>query len=95
VDSMHKVGIKVAALSDGDRAACSSRFIQDFFANLRHTADLTTAEVKTLVDDLDTWLDSQTTEANQAITLAVRNKASNSTKFAALAYVALKRAGVI
>jgi hypothetical protein len=85
----------MAALSDGDRAICATRFIQEFFASLQHTADLTTTEVRTLVDDLDVWLDSQTTEANQAITLAVRNKASNSTKFAALAYVALKRAGVI
>ena len=85
----------MAVLSDGDRAICASRFIQDFFANLRNKADLTTAEVRTLVDDLDTWLDSLTTEANNSITAAVRNKAGNSTKFAALAYVALKRAGVL
>lgn len=85
----------MAVMSDGDRALCAKKFIQEFFSSLRNKADLTTTEVRTLVDDLDTWLDSQTTEANNSITAAVRNKASNSTKFAALAYVALKRAGVI
>lgn len=85
----------MAALSDNDRAFTAAEFIRKYFVSLVHTADLTTAEVRTLVDDLDTWLDSQQTEANQAITVAVRNKASSNTKFAALAYVALKRAGVI
>jgi len=85
----------MAVLDSNARADCAGKFIHAFFAGLRNTADLDSDEVRTLVNDLDTWLDSNQSSANSAITLAVRNKASTATKFAALAYVALKRAGVI
>ena len=85
----------MAVLSDSDRADAASKFIHRFFAGLAKTADLDTDEIRTLVNDLDTWLNSNQAAANSAITVAVRNKASTDTKFAALAYVALKRAGVL
>jgi hypothetical protein len=85
----------VAVLDNAARADCTEKFVRAFFVGLARTADLDSAEVRTLVNDLDVWLDNNQAAANSAITAAVRNKASNATKFAAVAYVALKRAGVI
>lgn len=84
----------MALLIDADRDAIAGRFIGDYFVGRAQTADLTTAEVRTLVNDVDAWLDANAAAANVAITAAVRAKASTATKFAALAYVALKRAGI-
>jgi hypothetical protein len=85
----------MAVLDSAARTDAQSKFIQAFFVGLRKTADLSSTEIQTLVNDLDAWLDANTSAANTAITLAVRNKASTDTKFAALAYVALKRSGII
>jgi hypothetical protein len=85
----------MAQLDNSARAAVTQQFIEAFFVGLKKTADLDNAEVRTLINDVDAWLDAKQSEANQAISLPVRTKASSSTKFAALAYVALKRAGVI
>ena len=85
----------MAVLSNGDRGDCTSKFIHAYFVGLAKLADLDSVEVRTLINDLDVWLDNNQNAANSAITLAVRNKASTTTKFAALAYVALKRGGLI
>lgn len=85
----------MAVLTDPDRADCAAKFIKQHLVSRAKVADLTTAEIRTLVNDLDAWLDANTTQANTAITPAVRNKASTDTKFAALAFVALKRSGAL
>lgn len=85
----------MAILDNAARADCAARFINAFFVGLARLADLDSTEVRTLVNDLDAWLDANQTSANNAITAAVRTKASTSTKFAALAYVAMKRGGII
>jgi hypothetical protein len=85
----------MAVLDSAARADCTDRFIRAYFVALSKTSDLDSSEVRTLVNDLDAWLDSNAGAANSAITAAVRNKAANSTKFAALAYVALKRSGIL
>lgn len=81
----------MANLSSGDRDACVGRFVRDYFIALAKTADLDSDEIRTLVNDIDAWLDTNQAAANSAITLAIRNKASTATKFAALAVVAMKR----
>lgn len=85
----------MAVLNATQRQDAASRFIQHYFVSLAQTADLDSAEVQTMVNDLDTWLDANQGAANNAITAAVRAKASTSTKFAALAYVSMKRGGLI
>lgn len=70
-------------------------FVRSYLVGLGQTADLDSIELRTLVDDLDAWLDANQAAANTAITASVRSKAANTTKFAALAWVALKRAGAI
>jgi len=85
----------MAVLDASARADVRNKFIQAFFVGLRKTADLDSTEIATLIADIDAWLDANQAAANSAITAAVRTKASSDTKFSALAYVALKRAGVI
>jgi hypothetical protein len=85
----------VALLDSAARADATRKFVEAFFVGLARVADLDSDEVRTLVNDLDAWLDANQTAANNAITTSVRNKASTTTKFAALAYVALKRGNVI
>lgn len=85
----------MAVLTSEQRAEIAQRFITEFFVALSRTADLSSTEVRTLINDLDTWLDGAATNANNSITAAVRTKASTDTKFAALAWVALKRAGLV
>lgn len=84
----------MALLTTEQRQEIARHIIQTYFVGLAHTADLTTAEIQTLVNDLDAWLDTQLTEANNAISEPVRSKASAATKFAGLALVASKRAGI-
>ena len=85
----------MALLDNTTRDEVRKKFIREFFVALAKTADLDTNEVLQLVEDADAWLDSQITEANNAIRLAIRTKASTETKFAALAWVALRRAGIV
>lgn len=85
----------MAVLDSTARADVKEKFIRRWFVEQAQTANLTTTEIQTLVNDLDTWLDGNEAGANSAITAAVRNKASTATKFAALAWVALKRAGLL
>lgn len=85
----------MAVLDSTARAEVKEAFIRRWFVEAAQTAELTTTEVQTLVNDLDTWLDANAAAANSSITTAVRNKATTSTKFAALAWVALKRSGLL
>lgn len=85
----------MAALTNSDRLDAAGKFVNAYFVGQAKVADLDSAEVKSLVDDLDNWLDANTAAANSAINVTVRTKASTTTKFAALAYVALKRGGLI
>ena len=85
----------MAVLSSADRQDARDKFVRAWFVDKAKQADLDVAEIQTLINDLDVWLNSQESEANSAITAAVRNKASTATKFAALAWVALKRSGGI
>jgi hypothetical protein len=85
----------MAVLSAADRADAARKFIRSFFVGLAKTSDLNTDEIATLTADLDALLDSNQTSANNAITAAIRTKASTTTKFAALAFIAMKRAGAL
>ena len=82
----------MAVLPDLDRADAALEFIQEWLVRLGETADLDTNEIRTLINDLDASLEARKAAINGDITLAVRNKASNATKYAALAWVAMKRA---
>lgn len=84
----------MAVLSDADRDLVAKALIRKAFVDLNQTANLTTTEVRTLINDLDTYVDTNASAINSSITLTVRNKATIEMKALAMAWVALKRAGV-
>lgn len=85
----------MAALTSDQRADAALKLIRKMFVEANETAQLTTTEVRTLIDDLDDYVEANLTEINQAITAGVRSKATAAQKAMALAYVAMKRGGVI
>ena len=82
-------------MTNEERADAARKLARKAFEELNQTANLTTDEVRTLVNDLDTFLDANDGAINNAITLSVRNKASSEIKALAVAWVSLKRAGAI
>jgi hypothetical protein len=82
-------------MTNEERADVSRKLIRKAFEESNQTANLTTDEVRILINDLDTFLDANANVINQAITLSVRNKASAEMKALAVAWVALKRAGAV
>lgn len=85
----------MAVLSDSDRADVALKLIRKAFVEQNQTANLTSAQVRTMVNDIDAWADANQVAFNQAITASVRNIATAEMKALALAWVALKRAGAI
>ena len=85
----------MAVMTSEERAEVSRKLIRKAFEELNQTANITTDEVLTLINDLDTFLDANAAAINNAITLSVRNKASAEIKALAVAWVALKRAGAV
>jgi hypothetical protein len=83
------------ALDSTQRADTMRQMVQKLFVESHATADLDTLEVRVLVDAMDDYLEANQSAINQAIPLAVRQKASLTQKALAMAYVAMKRGGVI
>jgi hypothetical protein len=54
----------MAVLTDTKRAEVAQQFIQEHFVGLAKGADLSSTEIRTLVNDLDAWLDANQTAAN-------------------------------
>jgi len=69
------------------------RNMRDFLA-LGVDSTASKLEFRQLVDDLDTWFDSQTTEVNQAIRVGIRSKFSTEEKRRVLALVVAKQCGL-
>jgi hypothetical protein len=85
----------MAVLTSEQRAEAKDLFINRWIIALAQTAELDSTEIQALIDDEDTWLEANQVSANNAIRASIRSKARTQTKFAALAIVALKRAGLI
>jgi hypothetical protein len=79
----------MALLSDPQRAALWARWMRE---NVESGA-ATKPEVRTLIDALDDYLESNAAAINTSIPAGVRNKFSQSQKAFALALVALRRYG--
>lgn len=85
----------MTVLSDIGRKIAARHFIRKVFVGMNQTANLDTTEVKLLVDGVDAGLDAAASSINQAIDASVRTKATTEQKALAVAFVALRRAGVI
>ncbi len=86
----------MAVLQEAERASVWAHIMRNIRDFLLPGADAgaTKAEYRQLVDDLDTWLDTKGTEANQAIRAGIRSKFSTEEKFRVLALIAAKRGGL-
>jgi hypothetical protein len=85
----------MAELTSQQRAEATVLLIRKMFVEANQTAQLDSVEVRQLIDDVDTWAEANQTAFNNAIRVALRTKATTAQKAFTLAYVAMKRAGVI
>jgi heme oxygenase len=83
------------ALDATQRADATKKLIQKMFVELNQTAQLDSDQVRQLVNNLDDYVEANQTPINQAIDASIRNIATLPQKALALAYVAMKRGGII
>lgn len=83
------------ALDITQREDATGQLIRKMFVEANQTAQLDSTEVRALIDALDDYVEANATAINQAIPVTVRTKATLGQKALALAYVAMKRGGVI
>jgi PPE-repeat protein len=95
------------ALIDADRQDLSRKWIQQMFANLGVTANLTYADVKAACDAFDAALDATVTSLafvgtntllaslNNTLPAPFKTVATAAQKAVLLSYVLLKRGGVL
>lgn len=84
----------MAALDDADRKEIWAQFMREQRDVLRQTGNntLLKAQLRTIFNDLDDWLDANKIQANNAISQPERGIANNALKFHILATVAFRRA---
>jgi hypothetical protein len=83
------------ALDSTQRAETMREMVRKMFVESNTVADLDTVEVRAMIDAMDDYLEANQSAINQAFPVAVRQKASLTQKALALAYVAMKRGGVL
>ena len=85
----------MAVLSDADRDIALREMVRLAFEELRQRADFDTVALRTAVNEIDDFLESNSTAINNAFSQPFRGNASAKLKALVVAYVALQRAGVI
>jgi len=85
----------MAVLSDADRKIAAREFIRQTFERLAQTAALDTVDIKAAIDAADDWADANAASFNTALPVPFRTTATVAQKALLLAYVCMKRAGVI
>lgn len=85
----------MAVMTEQQRDDANRKMIQQMFVQAGATANLTTVDCRILVNAADDFLDTNAAAFNLTIPLEQRTKATPAQKAMAIAYAALKRAGVI
>lgn len=85
----------MAALTEPERVHGAREWIRQAFERLAGTATLTTPQIKAAFDAADDWADANATAYNNALPTAFRNTATAPQKALLLAYVCMKRAGLL
>lgn len=85
----------MAALTEEQRQDAMRQLVRKMFVEANETAQLTTTEVLAMVGGLDDFIEANAAAINTAIPAGVRAKATLAQKALAVAYVAMKRGGVI
>lgn len=80
---------------DADRKIAAREWIRFAFERLDQTANMGADVIKAAVDACDDWCDSNAASFNTALPPSFRNTATAAQKNILLAYVTLKRAGII
>ncbi len=86
----------MAVLSDSTRTLIWAGLMENArdFLGAGEEFQASKVEYRQLIDDIDTWLDSQATAANSAIRVGIRSKFTTTEKFRVLALIAAKRGGL-
>ena len=85
----------MALLNDTDREAATRNWVRKAFADLRQTATLHAGQIRAAVDAADQWCDDNAGSFNTALPTPFKTTATLAQKSILLAYVALKRGGVL
>lgn len=85
----------MAVLSEADRREAAREWIKKAFRDLNVTANMTTTEIKAAVDATDDWCEENAAAFNSTLPAAFRTTATMPQKALMLAYVAMKRGGII
>lgn len=82
-------------LTAEQRAHAMRRFAEQSFVAANETANLSTDEIILMIGGIDDFIEANAAAINSAIPLVVRSKATLAQKALAVAFVAMKRGGVI
>jgi hypothetical protein len=85
----------MAALTTQQRDDTMRSLVRKMFVESNATAQLTTTEVRLLVNNLDDYLEANASEINSSIDVSIRSKATLSQKALAMAFVAMRRGGIV
>lgn len=80
----------MAVLSDADRAALWAEFMREA-SDARDGLPLSKADLRTAVNDIDAWVDSNATSFNNAISQPARGALTAKQKARLLVYVVRRR----
>lgn len=82
-------------LIDADRKIAAREWIRFAFERLDQTATLDANTIKAAIDAVDDWADANAASFNATLPVAFRNTATAAQKALLLAYVCMKRSGVL
>lgn len=85
----------MALLSDSDRQICARAWIEHLFVQAGATANMSYADIKAAADATDIWVDTNQSAFNLALPLPFQTTATLAQKSALMAYVTLKRGGIL
>ncbi len=85
----------MTALIDADRIDTMQKFVRKIFVEAAATANMDTLTIKAAVDAADDWCDTNAAAFNTALPTTFKNTATLAQKSLLLAYVVMKRGGIL
>lgn len=85
----------MALLSDAERNTALRELVRRAFVEIGERADFDTDTLRVAINEIDDFLEANSTAINNAFSQPFRNAASPSLKALVVAFVALKRSGVL
>lgn len=85
----------MAAMSNADRITAARNWVQRIFVEAGQTANMDGPAIKAAVDAVDDWVDANQTSFNTALPEPFKSTANLAQKSLLLAYVVMRRAGIV